>query len=88
MGAFRIDELAAPGSVGLGERGLRRHLCEAGIGNPMVAIGEGKLQRLDQRVHVFGRVVPNSLEINRLQHVQGLEQHDTLRKLGADPYTS
>ena len=77
--AFRQDRLwAALGRIRLGDELRDRHLGEARVGQPAVAVVVGDLLRLHEKMHVIGAVIRAELE--RLDQVQHLQHRAALRR--------
>ncbi len=72
--------------VGLGGQVLDRHLDELGVADMGVLVDGGALHGLAHDAQIFGRVVLERAQVEFLQDVQHLEQHDAAagRLVGRD----
>ena len=77
-GAAHVDPGQTPGRIGRGGKRVDRHVHEARVAEPGVAIRHGELHRLDAQMHRVGAVMAERRQVALLQHVQQLHQRRPL----------
>ena len=73
-----VDEPPARGAVGRVDEAGARDLDVARVAVEGLAVGEGELHRLRDRVDVVRRVVPEPGEVDPLEDLEHLEEHRAL----------
>ena len=81
-GMLGVDQPAPQRGILGREKGRQRDLRKQRVGVKRVAIGQGQLHRLDDRMNRVRAVVSHRLQVDVLEDLQGLEQ---VRALGPGP---
>ena len=71
-----LDRLGMAGGIGLVGQPVDRHIDKAGIADEVVLVRGRDLHRLGDHAHVVRAVVTHGGEVEVLQNVQHLDQHD------------